>query len=162
MKKSNSLGDRFKSIFDPKEADEVLKKDNNAVFFYGREIGEFVLEGYPCKINAADNSYLKTSIAFGFQKNSPYRKFLSHFLLKMKQLDQIGRLHTMYKTQLMKMKSSHGECNNQSGNFSIITLENVISVFLIIMVGILLGVMILFIERMSHYGYLKCCNIFEL
>ena len=58
-----------------------MEKDDKAVFFNNRET-ELGLEGYPCLIRTAKFSYLKTPIAFAFQKNSPYTKLFSHFLMQ--------------------------------------------------------------------------------
>ena len=155
-----------------------METDANAIFFHGLDNGHLELDGYPCVITHAKTAYLKNSIAFSFQKNSPYRKLFSYHLLAMRQSGQIERLHTKHETYLTTRKTEHEQCRKTKSSFfpkclpneqncvPAIKLETVWTSLLVLLVGALAGFGITIFEWIEHHGYirsLKCAanNIFN-
>ena len=163
----------MRSVDNSKEANDAMENNPNAIFFQTHDAGQLELQGYPCVITTADPTYLKNFVAFSFQKNSPYRKLFSYFLLAMKQSGQVERLYKMHETRIMTMKHEHKKCLKQPSSFfqsclpnepncvPAITIQTVITALLIVTVGVLLGVMILLIEKLDYAGYLEFCSILK-
>ena len=132
-----------------------MERDPKAVFFFDCDV-QLGLQGYPCVISNSKSSYLKTSLAFGFQKNSPYTKLFSYFILKMRQSGQIEKLYNMHVNEVRRLKPEHhacitraGECMpNQPNCVPPIGIKTVLTSGLIIVGGVLCGVFILLFERL--------------
>ena len=130
-----------------------MEKDDKAVFFNNRET-ELGLEGYPCLIRTAKFSYLKTPIAFAFQKNSPYTKLFSHFLLKMRESGEVTAIYRKHLNALKDLKHRNDVCSRkskecmpgQSDCVPPIGIKTVCTAGLIVIVGIGLGVGVVTVE----------------
>ena len=148
-------------------ANKAMEADANAIFFHGLDNGHLELHGYPCAITHAKTSYLKNSIAFSFQKNSPYRKLFSYHLLGMRQSGQIERLHIKHETYLTTIKTEHEKCLKTKSSFfpkcqpneqncvPAIKLETVWTSLLVLLVGSLAGFGITIFEWIEHHGYIR-------
>ena len=157
---------RAVNVSGPEEANREMENNPNAIFFYRHDRGMLELHGYPCVISHAKATYLKNSMAFGFQKNSPYRKLFSYFLLKMRQSGQIDKLLSMHETQLYTMKTEHEACHETSHFFQTclpnepncvpsITLKTVWTALLILSLGVLFGAIVVLFEWLDYHGYLN-------
>ena len=146
------------------EAKAIMEKDNKAIFFNNRET-ELGLEGYPCLIRTAKFSYLKSPIAFAFQKNSPYTKLFSHFLLKMRESGEVTAIYRKHLNALKDLKHRNDVCSRKSeeclpGRSDCVPpvgIKTVCTAGLIVMIGIGLGVGIAALEfsmnRTNHINY---------
>ena len=146
-----------------------MENDINAIFFHTMDSGKLELAGYPCVITYAKTPYLQNSIAFTFQKNSPYRKLFSYFLFEMKQSGQIERLYRKHSMKIMTMKSEHKECMvehkffqscrpNEADCVPAVGLKTIITAVVMVASGVLLGVIVLIIEWMDYHGHFKFCK----
>ena len=90
-----------------------MENDPKAIFFNNRET-EIGLEGLPCLIRAAKRSYLKSSIAFAFQKNSPYTKMFSYFFLKMMESGQVQQMYRKHLNAVKSLKHRNDICSRKS------------------------------------------------
>ena len=123
-----------------------MEKDSKAIFFNNRET-EIGLEGLPCLIRAAKKSYLKSSIAFGFQKNSPYTKMFSHVFLKMMESGQVQQMYRKHLNAVKSLKHRNDICSrkvdecmpNQSDCVPPVGIMTVCSAGLVAIIGIVLG-----------------------
>ena len=123
-----------------------MEKDSKAIFFNNRET-EIGLEGLPCLIRAAKKSYLKSSIAFGFQKNSPYTKMFSHVFLKMMESGQVQQMYRKHLNAVKSLKHRNDICSrkvdecmsNQSDCVPPVSIMTVCSAGLVAIIGIVLG-----------------------
>ena len=124
-----------------------MEDEPKAIFFYKRE-AELGLEGYPCLIKRSKKSYIKGSIAFAFQKNSPYTKLFSHFLLKMRETGEVQALYRKHLTTLKHLKHRNDVCSRKSSEcmpgaldcVPSIGIETICSAVVVVIVGIALGV----------------------
>ena len=144
-----------------------MEAEANNIFFHGLDNGHLELDGYPCVITHAKTAYLKNSIAFSFQKNSPYRKLFSYHLLGMRQSGQIERLHIYHETYLTTRKTEHEKCLKTKSSFfpnclpneqncvPAIKLETVWTSLLVLLVGILAGFGITIFEWIEHHGHIR-------
>ena len=130
-----------------------MEKDDKAVFFNNRET-ELGLEGYPCLIRTAKFSYLKSPIALAFQKNSPYTKLFSHFLLKMRESGEVTAIYRKHLNALKDLKHRNDICSRKSKEcmpgrsdcVPPIGIKTVCTAGLIVVVGIGVGVGISTVE----------------
>ena len=148
----------------------AMENNPNAIFFSIAKKRMLELHGYPCVITNADTTYFKNSLAFSFQKNSPYRKLFSYFLLAMRQSGQIDKLYNMHVSKISTMKIEHEVCRNKTSSFfktcgpnepncvPAITLETVWTALLILSFGVLLGAIVLLLEWLDYHGYLNKCK----
>ena len=128
------------------EARKIMEHNPKAIFFNNRET-EIGLEGLPCLIRAAKRSYLKTSIAFAFQKNSPYTKMFSYFFLKMMESGQVSQMYRKHLNTVKSLKHRNDVCSrkvdeclpNQSDCVPPVGIKTVCTAGLIALLGIIFG-----------------------
>ena len=148
------------------EANKAMERDPNAIFFHGVDNGHLDLHGYPCVITHATRQYLKNSMAFSFQKNSPYKKLFSYFLLAMRQSGQIERLYIKHETYLNTLKTEHESCQRKKTSFfkkclpnepncvPAIRLETVWTSLLVLLLGVLFGFVVSLFEWLDYHNYI--------
>ena len=131
----------------------IMEHNPKAIFFNNRET-EIGLEGLPCLIRAAKRSYLKTSIAFAFQKNSPYTKMFSYFFLKMMESGQVSQMYRKHLNAVKSLKHRNDVCSrkvneclpNQSDCVPPVGIKTVCTAGLIAILGIIFGALTVIIE----------------
>ena len=111
---------------------------------------------------------METTVAFSFQKHSPYRKLFSYFLLKMRQSGQIDKLYTMHENQVYTMKLEHETCArhktstffkecrpNEPNCVPAIAKETVWSSSIILSFGVLFGAIVVLLEWLDYHEYIN-------
>jgi len=142
------------------EAKEIMGNEPKAVFL-GPSEGELGLEGYPCLIKRAKKSYLKSTVSFTFQKNSPYTKLFSYFLLKMMESGQIQEIYRKHISALKDLKHINDVCNRKFTEcvpgepecVASIGIETVCTAVAVVIVGIALGIGIETVQFLLNNKY---------
>jgi len=158
---STNIPDNIKYyVKGPDDAIKIMGNDPKAIFFTkrGNEIG---LEGYPCLVKRAKTSYLKSPISFAFQKNSPYTKLFSDFLLKMRESGEIHAIFRKHLNTIKHLKSRNDLCSRKSNEcmpgeidcVPSIGIETICSAGVVVIVGIALGVGIETVQFLSNRKY---------
>ena len=150
------------------DANENMESDRNTIFFHQLDVGQLGLDGYPCVITHAKWMYMKNAvIGFPFQKNSPYQRMFSYFLLQMRESGHIDRLLTKHHTYLRSAKPKHEACQKKGTPFfqdcmanepncvPAIKIETVWTSLLVLLLGTVIGFFIVVIERMNISGLLS-------
>ena len=114
---------------------------------------------------ATKNVYLRSTLAFTFKKNSPYRKLFSYFLLAMRQFGEIDRLYNSHVREVIRQKPEHKQCKKtktspapfcfayETDCVAQIGFETIWTAFLILIIGLLLGLIIIVFECLDSLGH---------
>ena len=87
------------------------------------------------------NFLYQDTIAWAFQKDSPYLDIISHHLGKLHEGGIIGRLLRNYLNDVVKP-------NCEETQFKAISYENIFSAFFVITVGVILAIFVAIYEKM--------------
>ena len=101
-----------------------------------------------CKIEDTGFFTHKVDIAFAFQKSSFLRQMFNKGLLKMIENGEIQRLFEKHGLNKQKKSNCGGARKGQTLGF-----ENILVVFIVLGCGILISLLILFVEFLIKYNF---------
>jgi hypothetical protein len=130
-----------------KVIEERLLKDSKLVYFGPQKGTAVTLPSVPCNITSMSPSYMKVSIAWAHQKGSPYVPLFNFHLTRIRETGQVIRTMTKYTGT-----GAGGSCN--VSNFKPIVIQNIFTAFLTLLVGVVVALILLGVEKFfpSCYG----------